>query len=61
MLDVRCFFISSSTSAFGRVFDGPAFGLQFVPDRISAFEIFHFLRGGPRFGQRQNFSGNFRP
>ena len=45
--------------AFRRVFNDPAFGLQFVANRVGPFEIFRFARGLSSFQQSDNFSRNF--
>jgi hypothetical protein len=34
---------------FGRVFDDPTFGLQFIAERVGAFEVLGFARGLPGF------------
>ncbi len=47
---------------FGRVFDAPAFGLQFITNRIGAFEIFCFASSFAVFQQfpQKSFFSFFR-
>src|ERR1017187_7657089 len=64
MFGVRCWMFDVFSNLLqlwplGRVFNNPAFGLQFVADRVGAFEILRLARGLPRFEQCGQPGGNF--
>ena len=46
--------------AFGGVFDGPAFGFEFVADGVGAFEVFGFAGGLVFFEELLEFWGDVR-